>query len=107
MSEASKTYFVVVGGEKHGPFSLPQLHEKLAQGKITATDYAWSDGMPEWVPIQAVVKDTTVRKQSPTPWSSPSVDLEMMVRRAQLVIKVALGMIIAAVLLLGYLMINS
>jgi hypothetical protein len=47
------------------------------------------------------------RNRLAAPWSLPSGNLEMMVRRAQLVIKVAaVGAIIAAVLLFGYLMIN-
>jgi len=48
------------------------------------------------------------RNRSPAPWSSSSGNLEVMVRRAQLIIKVtAAGVIIAVVLLLGYLMVIS
>jgi len=108
MNGASEKYFVLIAGQKHGPFSVAQLRDKLVERKIAATDYAWSDGMPEWVPIQAVVNDTTVRNQSPAPWSSQSGDLEVTVRRAQLAIKLAaVGAIIAAGLLVGYLVISN
>jgi len=42
-----------------GPYTLEQINEYLAQGFLSATDYAWHEGLPEWVPLNEIAGVTS------------------------------------------------
>ncbi len=37
-----------------GPYTLEQINEYLAQDSLLATDYAWHEGLPQWVPLNEI-----------------------------------------------------
>ena len=41
-------------GRNLGPFTLAEINRKLETGEIAATDLAWPQGAPNWVPLSAV-----------------------------------------------------
>ena len=52
------------GEEQFGPFSLDQLREHLASGMILANDWAWHDGLSDWVPAKTLIADTSSNPDS-------------------------------------------
>jgi hypothetical protein len=41
-------------GRNFGPYSLEQANAMLASGQVAATDLAWAEGTPDWVPLGRV-----------------------------------------------------
>ena len=44
------------GEEQFGPFSPEQLKEHLKDGTVMPEDWAWHDGLADWVPAQSLVE---------------------------------------------------
>ena len=42
-------YFVNINNQQAGPFSVQQLMQMAASGQVTAQNYVWKQGMPQWV----------------------------------------------------------
>ncbi len=42
-------YFVNINNQQAGPFTVEQLTQMAASGEITAQNYVWKQGMPQWV----------------------------------------------------------
>lgn len=38
-----------IGGQQYGPVSEEDLKSWIAQGRVSPTDFVWSEGMPNWV----------------------------------------------------------
>lgn len=51
------SYFVTIDGKQHGPYRAQQIRAKLGQGKLSEADFIWREGMPEWVPIAAIIAE--------------------------------------------------
>ena len=49
------SYLISRNNQQLGPYTLPQLQQFVAEGRIAATDLAWSEGMPNWVPVAQVL----------------------------------------------------
>lgn len=47
MAEPARWY-VLVDGDRTGPFGLEQLRARIVAGELTPTTWVWADGMPEW-----------------------------------------------------------
>jgi outer membrane protein assembly factor BamB len=61
-------------GQQMGPYTLEQINECLVQGALLATDSAWHEGLPQWVPlneIAGVVSDQAVTS-TPPPFKPPA-----------------------------------
>ena len=43
-----------IDGQNHGPYPLEQVREMLAAGKLKPTDYAFHDGLTNWVPLAQI-----------------------------------------------------
>ena len=43
-----------VSGTKYGPVSLEQLRQWIAEGRVTAADLVWTEGMASWQPAAGV-----------------------------------------------------
>ena len=41
-------------GQDFGPYTLEQVNQYLQEGSIVATDMAWHEGMPDWMPLPKV-----------------------------------------------------
>lgn len=42
------SFFVVLDGNRAGPFSSEELSRLITQGTVTKTTYVWKPGMPNW-----------------------------------------------------------
>ena len=61
-------------GQQMGPYTLEQINEYLVQGALLATDSAWHEGLPQWVPlneIAGVVSDQAATS-TPPPFKPPA-----------------------------------
>ena len=45
-----------VNGTKYGPIELEQLRQWIAEGRVTATDLVWTEGMPSWLPAASATE---------------------------------------------------
>jgi hypothetical protein len=50
----SATWYYAQGNQQHGPVSLDEIRVLLASGRLTPTDLAWQEGMPNWVAIRTI-----------------------------------------------------
>ena len=41
--------------QQEGPYQLEQIVHALSQGQLSATDLAWQEGLPDWVPLGDLV----------------------------------------------------
>ena len=46
--------FVSKNGKQHGPFNADQVRHELKIGAFLASDYAWHEGLTEWVPLHSI-----------------------------------------------------
>tara|TARA_B100001971_G_C18155573_1_gene518336 strand:- start:204 stop:653 length:450 start_codon:yes stop_codon:yes gene_type:complete len=37
-----------------GPYTVDQINEHLARGSLLPIDYAWHEGLPDWVPVTQI-----------------------------------------------------
>ena len=52
------------GEEQFGPFSVAQLKEQLASGMIREDDWAWHEGLSDWVPAKTLIEDASSNPDS-------------------------------------------
>ena len=50
-------YRIKRGDQEFGPYSLAELKQYLAEGRVVPTDLARSEGMDDWAPVQTVIGD--------------------------------------------------
>ena len=55
MSDPIK-YFVLVGEEKKGPYTLAQLQTMWRAGSLTIDTQYWFDGQGEWMPLSTILE---------------------------------------------------
>lgn len=48
------SYWLSRDGQQFGPYSLEDLRRMLALGQAGPRDWAWKEGMPQWVPLLSV-----------------------------------------------------
>ena len=48
------SYFVAQGGQQKGPFTLDQIKDELAAGRIQRGTLAWKAGMPQWTAVEQI-----------------------------------------------------
>jgi len=48
------SYFIAVAGQQSGPFSVPELMEKIKTGELTRATLVWSQDLVEWTPAEKV-----------------------------------------------------
>ena len=53
------------GEEQFGPFSPDQLKEHLKDGTVMPEDWAWHDGLADWVPAQTLVENSPAANTIP------------------------------------------
>jgi hypothetical protein len=51
---ADKEWHYIRNGASHGPVLFPELRRLASVGQLTAQDYVWAEGMPDWVPAANV-----------------------------------------------------
>jgi hypothetical protein len=56
---AEMNYWVAPGGQQQGPFSLADVRRMIAEGRVSTTDLAWAEGLPNWAPLSQVIPAET------------------------------------------------
>lgn len=59
-----KKWFVYMGDHHEGPFSLEEIQGKMQAGLVTASQYAWCEGMGDWQQIPEVEAFQSILKPS-------------------------------------------
>jgi len=73
-SQSDRTlYFIHRNGQQFGPYSLRELQQYAAEKRVAATDFVWSEGMPEWVFVSDVLGDlgNPTSRRSTSPVAAP------------------------------------
>jgi uncharacterized protein DUF4339 len=46
--------FIFKDGRREGPYSLEEVRRLRADGKVMNSDYAWQEGLADWVPLASI-----------------------------------------------------
>jgi len=46
--------YLTQNGQQLGPYTLEQLQEMVKGGAVTLADFAWYEGLPNWVPLAQI-----------------------------------------------------
>jgi len=57
--------YISKSGQQSGPFSEQQIESMLSSGMLTLADYAWHEGLPEWLQLEQVLNARQPANQSP------------------------------------------
>src|ERR1700722_611376 len=76
-----------------GPYSEEQIRAMVDTGDITKTEDAWYEGLPEWQPLNKLVKFDLNRKFPPPPKQTTSKPPETKSRSGILTFLVIIGII--------------
>ena len=52
--------YVSKDGQQHGPFTMEQIENEVRIGTFQPTDFAWREGMADWVPLNSLFQMATV-----------------------------------------------
>lgn len=58
---------VARNGQQLGQYSLEEVNQHLASGRLTAADLAWHDGLTDWRPLSAIEGVAIPHPSSPPP----------------------------------------
>jgi hypothetical protein len=64
-------YYISRGGQQYGPYSLDDLTNMSAQGRVDANDLAWGEGMASWTPVSQVLGSTPAAAVTPQQYTPP------------------------------------
>ena len=64
-------YLIHRDGRQFGPYPLEDLHRYLVDGSVLASDLAWTQGMPGWVPVSQVLGSPAPAQAPPPPAPPP------------------------------------
>lgn len=46
--------YLTKNGQQLGPYSLTQVQDMVKGGEVTLADFAWYEGLPDWVPLAQI-----------------------------------------------------
>ncbi len=52
-----RQWYCVIGGQRYGPVGEDVLRQWVAEGRLTAVDMVWCEGMAAWVPARSVLPE--------------------------------------------------
>ena len=52
-------------GDQRGPYTLEQVQQYLAQGRLQVTDFAWYEGLDNWIPLSEVPGVVVAQSKAP------------------------------------------
>ena len=82
-----------------GPYTIEQINEYLAQGSLLPTDYAWHEGLPDWVPVTEISGVGSAAAPPPfNPAQAPAVATEGNTKKKKLLL---IGGIVGGVALIA------
>ncbi len=64
---AAATVYLVIDGQQAGPFTADQLREHARAGRLSATSFAWKQGMTDWKPATELPETASVLASTPPP----------------------------------------
>jgi hypothetical protein len=59
--------YITKNGQQYGPYSDSEVAEYLKTGQISENDFAWQEGLPEWVPLSQLFAVQLSNVPSPPP----------------------------------------
>ena len=65
-------YWITIGGEQRGPYTLGQLRSMWHSGAITGNTLYWQQGFDEWLPLSLLIEDLEPAPPPPLP-SKPQI----------------------------------
>lgn len=66
---AAVWYTATPGGQREGPFSLPEMKQQIAQGTLAPENLVWKDGMANWISARSLPE---LFAAAPPPLPSPA-----------------------------------
>ena len=60
-------YWITIGSEQRGPYTLGQLRSMWHSGAITGNTLYWQQGFDEWFPLSLLVEDLEPTPPVPPP----------------------------------------
>jgi len=45
-------------GQQYGPYTVEEVKQYMADGRLTASSLAWTDGLSNWLPLSSVLTAT-------------------------------------------------
>ena len=57
-TQTMSNIYIHKDGNQLGPFTEQQLKDEITQGHFSASDMAWKEGTPDWVPINSLLGGT-------------------------------------------------
>ncbi len=64
---AAASYFVAQGGQQKGPFTVDQLRDEVAAGRVQRGTLAWKNGMPQWTAVEQIPDLASLLSNVPPP----------------------------------------
>lgn len=64
------TYLIYRDGQQYGPYTLDDVRQYCAQGRIAQSDFAWAEGMPEWVTVEKLLRMSSAQARQSTDTTS-------------------------------------
>ena len=70
--------WIIIDGEKSGPFDIAQIARRLESGDLNPETYGWIEGMKKWQPLSTIPQfsESCRQAQSPTPPPLPAVVID-------------------------------
>lgn len=67
-------WYYAKNGAQQGPLPTEELKTRIAMGEVSATDLAWREGMPDWLPVGQIaeLKNQPPAMEAPEVSSSPA-----------------------------------
>jgi len=63
--------YITKNDENIGPFSIDEVREKLSVGEVSAEDFAWHDGLEEWLPLSEILAQDAPSSGAELPPGAP------------------------------------
>jgi len=67
-----KQYFLYKDGQQLGPYPLSHITEMISQGRLSRTDWTWTQGLAEWQPLYTLPGIVLPPPPPPPPPSPPA-----------------------------------
>lgn len=66
-----KSYYIAQNGSQTGPFTPEEVKKQVAAGEATSSAMVWSEGMPDWQPLESVFPRGAPTSPPPLPSTPP------------------------------------
>ncbi|HEY0256643.1 MAG TPA: DUF4339 domain-containing protein [Candidatus Methylacidiphilales bacterium] len=94
------TVYITKNDQRLGPYSVEDLIRLKASGQLQARDWAWYEGLTEWIPLEQVpgVGSASQNALPQIPVSSPAIPVPQTGDSSLLIVRIATAVIIFGVL---------